>query len=92
MAKFEIKMIFKKSANMASLHNEITNICNKTGNAILHEEGNVITYGSDSFNTFAPAFVHLIYSSILKNSLLDAIWKDYHGEHSCKKSIMEPIA
>lgn len=92
MAKFEIKMIFKKSADMASLHDEINNICNKTGNTILHEEGNIITYGSDSINTFAPAFVHLIYSDILKTNLLDALWKDpYDDEHSCKKNILEPL-
>ena len=91
MAKFEIKMIFKKSADIQTLYTEIESICKKSHIHMLNSIDNYILVGSDDISLFAPAYIRLQYSTLLKKSLLDATWKDMHGEHSCRAELMEPV-
>ncbi|WP_027406867.1 hypothetical protein [Anaerovibrio sp. RM50] len=87
---FEIKMFFKKSSNMEEINKEIQSICDETNAEFISSEDNSVLIGSDIINYFAPAYVGLKYSSIVKNNLVEAYSKDPSGIESCKKGLLTP--
>ena len=92
MATYEIKLIFKKASNMEDILEEINMICEKRNIQLLEVSGNTIIVGTEDINRFGCAYISLSYSSIIKSSLLDAIWKDKKGTTSCKKGLLDPVA
>lgn len=92
MATYEIKMIFKKSADLKEIATEIDSICEETGINLLEFTGNMVLMGTEDMTCFGCTYVSLIYSTIIKTSLLDASWKDANGMVSCRKDLLEPVA
>ena len=92
MATFEIKMIFKRSANMEDILKEINMICEKRNIQLLELTGNTIIVGTEDINYFGCAYISLSSSSIIKSSLLDAYWTDDEGTYSCRKELLAPVA
>ena len=52
----------------------------------------MVLMGTEDMTCFGCTYVSLIYSTIIKTSLLDASWKDANGMVSCRKDLLEPVA